>query len=253
MSSPSFRTLLRLICLATIAIQALPARADDIELEVFRDQIADEGESNFDFAANALQTPRHDDDARKTAFQAIGEYEYGLNDNWQIGLKLPLSYLSGTWKADGLLGEVKYVASHAKTGWYFGAEIEAGYESSLLETQQWNIEAVPVIGFRTDAWDLTLNPGVSIASVGEQRGTIVFEPSAKISYEIAKKTALGIEYFSEAGPLRGIYPANERSELAFLTLDTKIGKSVVNVGIGHGTNNASPGFALKTVLDIEFD
>ncbi|HXA48220.1 MAG TPA: hypothetical protein VNW52_11370, partial [Burkholderiaceae bacterium] len=102
-------------------------------------------------------------------------------------------------------------------------------------------------------WELTLDPGMSITSGGDGHGVAAFEPSAKASYLIARETAIGIEYFSEAGPLRAMLPGRERNELAFLAVDTKIGKSIINLGLGHGVNSYSPGFALKVVMDLEFD
>ena len=230
-----------------------PVYADNTELEVYRTEIADPGENNIDVAANLMRSPKHDDGHGATQFQLVTEYSYGLNDNWEIGMKLPIYALGGTWHSEGLLSEIKYMASHEATGWYLGAEFEAGYETRPGENEQWTVEAVPVVGWRDGKWDFTLNPGVTIASGGDQAGRLLFEPAAKVSYQVAPKGALGVEYFSEAGPISKILPANRRNELAFLTLDTKVGKSIVNIGVGHGVNSASPGMALKTVIDIEFD
>ena len=251
------RTKTTLLCMLICSLAALApqAHADSTELEVYRDDIADAGESNFDFAANAVQAPRHDDDDGRgtTVFQAVGEYAYGLDDIWQVGVKLPVSYTNGTWRADGLLSEIKFVLPHEKTGWYFGAEFEIGYESTPAEKQQWTIEATPIAGLRTGDWEFILNPGLSISSGGDQRGTVLFEPSAKAAYRVTANGALGIEYFSEAGPLRSTLPGRERNELAFVTFDTRIGKSIINFGAGHGTNSNSPGWAIKAVADLEFD
>lgn len=242
--------------LFALALCALPfsAFADSTELEVYRTDLADEGESNVDFAANVVKSAISGDDRKKTAvFQAVGEYSYGLDDEWQIGLKLPVSESGGIWKAGGLLAEIKYLAPHQKDGWYWGAEVELGYESTIDEAQQWTTEITPIIGWKNDAWEATFNPGISLASAGEIRGVVAFEPSARLARSIGGKSSLGIEFFSEAGALRNPLPGRERNELGFLTLDTKLGKSTINLGIGHGLNSASPGLALKTVIDLEFD
>lgn len=229
------------------------AKADNMELEVYRGEIADEGELNLDVAANLMQSPKHDDGHGASIFQGVTELSYGLDDDWEIGLKLPVYALGGAWHTEGLLTEIKYVMPHEKTGWYAGVEIEAGYETMPGENEQWTIEAVPIVGWRGARWDVTVNPGVTVASGGEQRGKVLFEPAGKISYSVTQKSALGIEYFSEAGPISRVLPAGRRNELAFLALDTKVGKSMINVGVGHGVNSASPGLAVKTVIDLEFD
>lgn len=247
------RTSRHLLVLALAASIGSHARADTTELEVYRSEIADAGEVNVDFAANAMRAPRHGDARGQTISQAIGELSYGLNESWEIGLKVPLAYSDGAWLAKSLLAEFKYVAPHEKSGWYWGAEIEAGYLSTFDERLQWSTEITPVVGYRVDRWEIALNPGISIASGGDQRGAVVFEPSGKVAYTIAPATAIGVEYFSEAGRLGATLPGRERSELAFLALDTKIGKSTLNLGVGHGVNSYSPGLALKAVVDLEFD
>ncbi len=236
-----------------LLLPALRAHADNTELDVYRGEIADEGESNIDFAANIAKTSRHSDGRGASVFQAVTEYSYGLDDSWEVGLKLPVYAMGGAWKAGGLLSEIKYVAPHEKYGWYWGAEFEIGYESIVGEDEQWTLETVPIIGWRNRFWDISLNPGVTITSGGEQRGTVIFEPAGKIAYATGDKCAVGIEYFSEAGPIGHLLPARERNDLLFLTLDTRIGKSAVNIGLGHGVGAASPGLALKTVIDLEFD
>lgn len=243
----------KIICFLLFMLLAGSARADNMELEVYRGEIADEGEINLDFAANLMQSPKHDDGHGVTVFQGITELSYGLDDNWEIGLKLPVYALGGAWHMEGLLTEIKYVAPHEKSGWYAGAEIEAGYETMPGENEQWTIEAVPIVGWRNALWDFSFNPGVTIASGGDLRGKLLFEPAAKLALQVAGKSAVGVEYFSEAGPVSRMPPAGRRNELAFLTLDTRAGKSTVNVGIGHGLNSASPGLALKTLIDLEFD
>jgi hypothetical protein len=241
-----------LLCFS-LGTLAQSAYADGTELEVYRDDIADAGESNLDFAANAVQTSRQDDGQRRTVFQAVGEYAYGIDDVWQVGVKLPVSYVDGVWRADGLLSEIKFVLPHGKTGWYWGAEFEIGYESTPTEKQQWTIEATPIAGVRAGDWEFVFNPGLSISSGDDNRGVVLFEPSAKLAYRVINGGALGVEYFSEAGPIRSISPGRERNELAFVTFDTKIEKSVINFGVGHGVNGNSPGWAIKMVADLEFD
>jgi hypothetical protein len=229
------------------------ARADTLELEVYRTDIADQGETNFDFAGNLARTSNQSDLNGTSVFQAVGEFSYGLTDQLEAGLKLPVSYVDGAWYGNGLLTEIKYVAPHAKEGFYWGTEIEVGFESPLDEKRQWTLEAVPILGYRANKWDIVINPGLSIASAGDQRGVVEFEPSGKLAYQFAQKSAIGVEYFSEAGPLTAILPGGQRSEIAFLALDTKVGKSAINIGFGHGVNDASPRFVAKLIVDLEFD
>jgi hypothetical protein len=242
-----------LIVFAIAASFGSHARADTSELEVYRSDITDEGELNFDFAGNVMRAPRHSDTSGQAIAQAIGELSFGMGGGYDIGIKVPVSYSNGAWIGKSLLGEVKYIAPHEKMGWYWGAEAELGYFSAFDESQQWTAEIAPIIGFRTDKWEFVLNPGLTVASGGDKRGVVEFEPSTKVAYQVVKNIAIGVEYFSEAGRMHAALPGCKRNELAFLALDTKIGKSTINFGIGHGVNSYSPGFAMKAVLDLEFD
>ena len=149
--------------LALAAFVSSRARADTTELEVYRSEISDEGEVNFDFAGNVMRAPLHGDTSGQAIVQAIGEFSYGLSDGCEIGLKIPVSYSNGAWYGKSLLGEFKYVAPHEKSGWYWGAEIEAGYFSAFDERQQWSAEITPIIGYRSNKWEIVMNPGLSVA------------------------------------------------------------------------------------------
>jgi len=244
---------LGLLFLASSCMIGLSARADTTELEVYRTEIADPGEINFDLAGNIITAARHSDLVGRTITQAVGELSYGLASEWQVALKLPLSYTNGDWYGNGLLGEVKYVAPHQKEGFYWGAEVELGYLSTFDENEKWGVDAVPILGYRMPSWEFTINPGLSITSGGDQRNVVMFEPSAKIAYQLNRDNAVGVEYFSESGAVSAILPSGRRNDLAFLALDTKVAKSLVTFGVGQGLNSRSPKLALKLVADIEFD
>lgn len=242
-----------LTTLAATGAACPPAWAEQTEFEVYRTELPDAGESNFDFASSLSKTPNQGDSNGRSMFQAIGEYSYGIADRWAAGFRLPVYQTGGTWRGYGLLGEVKYVAPHVEQGFYWGAEIEAGYVSPPGEARQWLLEVMPIAGYRLERWEFTVNPGVVVASAGDGRGVVTFEPNGKISRQVAPQSAIGLEYFVDAGPLRAILPRAARSEVAYLALDTKLGKCGVNIGLGRGMTDASPRWTAKLVADLEFD
>jgi hypothetical protein len=242
-----------LLLSAAVVLNSSTAFADSTEIQIYRDDLTDKGESNFDFASNFSKTSSHSELQGRSVFQAVGEYSYGFAHQWEAGVKIPLFHVDGNWYGNGLIGELKYVAPHDDQGFYWGAEIEAGYTSPFHEKRQWALEVVPILGYRADRWQFIANPGLSITSAGDERGVVTFEPGGKISYELMEKSAVALEYFVDAGSLNSILPRNKRSEMAFLALDTTIGKSVVNIGLGHGLTTVSPRWVAKFVIDIEFD
>ena len=227
--------------------------ADPTELEVYTDELTDKGEFNMDMAGNTSQSARKSEQHGRAVSQAVGEFSYGVTEQLSTSVKLPVSFYGGTWYGNGALAEVKYIASHETNGFYWGAEVEAGYLSPLLEARQWELELTPILGYRNNDWHVVINPGVSLTSRGDEHGEFNFEPSAKLAYRLDKNDALGMEYFVQAGAVDSLLPRNRRNEIAFLAWDTKIAKSTINLGLGHGTTDASPRWVGKLIVDLEFD
>jgi hypothetical protein len=229
------------------------ACASSAEIHVQRDELTDKGENNFDVSANLSKTSNKSELKGRSVFQALGEYSYGFADRWEAGVKIPIFHADGNWYGSGLIGELKYVAPHKDQGFYWGVEIEVGYTSPFNEKRQWELETVPIFGYLSDRWHFTANPGLSITSAGDERGIVTFEPSEKISYQLAPKSTIGLEYFAEMGSLKSVLPRNERNEVAYLVLDTKVSKSTIHVGLGHGMTVVSPRWVVKFSVDLEFD
>ena len=229
------------------------AHADQSEFEVYSAGMPEKSESGFDLAMNAAQSPSQSESVQHSLIQAIGEYSYGLDDQFAIGVRLPIYHLENVWRGYGLLGEIKYIAPHSDQGFYWGSEIEAGYISPFQEKRGWILEVMPILGYRIGRWEFVTNPGLAITSAGEERGVVTFEPNSKISYQVTREYAVGIEYFIDAGSLSSFAPRDQRREVAYLTLDTMIAKNKINVGLGHGTTESSPRWIAKLIVDLEFD
>lgn len=242
------------LTMLSIAIFITPlACAESAEILIQRNELTDKGENNFDFSANLSKTSNKSDLKGRSVFQALGEYSYGFADRWEAGFKLPIYHVDGNWYGSGLIGELKYVAPHEDKGLYWGVEIETGYTSPFNEKRRWGLEIVPILGYLSDRWHVTANPGLSITSARDDRGVVIFEPSGKISHQFAQKRSIGLEYFIEAGSLKSLLPRKERSEVAYLVLDTKMGKSTINIGLGRGMTDVSSRWVAKLIVDLEFD
>jgi hypothetical protein len=238
---------------STIACAVSSAFAQSNEMQVYGAELADQGEANVEINTNLSKTSGKSELKGRTLFRSLIEVAYGLSGNWEAGIKLPASHIDGNWYGNGLIGEAKYVAPHAGAGGYWGVEVELGSTTPFHEKRQWALELTPIIGYRSGNWHVIGNPGLSIASDGDDRSVLQFEPSARVGYQVTPTDAIGLEYFVEAGPLRSPLPRNQRNDVAMLAWDTKAGKSLINLGVGRGTTAVSPRWLAKLNVDIEFD
>lgn len=244
-------TYLPLLAVALLAgAISLPALAGpDIDV-VYGDDIAKHGELATELAARWSQTSRQGDFRGRAILQAVGELAYGVTDNFNVGIKLPVTRADGVWRAHGALAEIKYLAPHRGDGFYWGAEIEAGSLKPIGEERAAVIEAFPILGWRGGPVHLVANPGVEYSSEGEDKGW-AFAPKVKLSYRLNDFHAVGLEYHVDAGKFGDFAPRSTRSEVAYLTWDAKLAGHQTSVALGHGTTHGSDRWAVRIGIELD--
>jgi hypothetical protein len=232
---------------------ALAATAAPNDIRVLTDDISAPGTTNGEFQASLARPPATPPLGSGLVFQGLVELAYGIADHWEISAQLPVAKVHGGWYANGINTELQYIAPHDDDdGYYWGARAELGYASPVDEARAWHVELRPILGYRFSDWHFVLNPAVSMALNGEDR-KVKFEPSAKASYQVTRQSAVGAEYFAEVGSLSNFLPRSQRSELAFLVLDSKIGKSGVSFGLGRRMTDGSDRWVAKLITSFPLD
>jgi hypothetical protein len=234
------------VLLGAIALPALAVPDLDV---VYGDDIARRGELAAELAARWSQTSRASDFGGRTLWQAVGELAYGVSDNFNVGIKLPVTRVDGGWHGHGAYAELKYLAAREASGFYWGAELEAGSIKPIGEERAFVLEAFPILGYRAGRLHLIGNPGVEYSSEGEDRGWS-FAPKAKLSYRLNDRHALGLEYHVDAGKLGRLAARGKRSEMAYLTWDGRIRSQQFNVALGHGAH-ASDRWAMRIGVGLD--
>lgn len=242
--SPSFALCLALGCVA------LPALADsDIDV-VYGDDIAHRGELAAELAARWSQTSRASEFEGRSVWQAVGELAYGLSDNFNIGIKLPVTRVDGSWHGNGAYAEIKYLPARGLDGFYWGAEVEAGSIKPVGEERAFVLEAFPILGYRMGRFHLIANPGLGYSSEGEDKGW-GFSLKAKVSYRLDDVHAIGLEYHVNAGKFGDFAPRSKRSETAYLTWDGKIVGQQLSLALGHGTTHVSDRWSVRVGIELD--
>jgi hypothetical protein len=211
---------------------ALPALAGpDLDV-VYGDDMAHRGELATELAARWSQTSRASDFGGRTLWQAVGELAYGVSDNFNVGIKVPVTR---SWHGHGAYVELKYLAPRGADGFYWGGELEAGSIKPVGEERAFVLEAIPILGVRIGRWHFVANPGVEY----------------KLSYSLNDRHALGLEYHVEAGKFGDFAPRSKRSEMAYLTWDTRIHGHQLNVALGRGATHASDRWAMRIGIELD--
>jgi len=108
-------------------------------------------------------------ETNQQAYTAPGNagYSYGIWHNWEFSLQLPAAFGQDASSLEGYRAELQYVAPHdAVEGFYWGLNFELAKMKRLGEPRFWNMEVIPIFGYRLDRWHLVANPGLDKAVSG---------------------------------------------------------------------------------------
>ena len=233
----------RLVTAALLLAGAHAAHAAPDDFRVLTDSVTEEGEGEAELQLAYLKPPRHDEH-RSPVLQSLFEASWGIAPLWEVSLQLPGVRLDGNWHLTGVNLETQFISSQGEPGFYWGARIELARNAPVGEAMVWGTEWRPILGWRTGAWHVVVNPGIDVPLTGPDRHAI-FEPYAKVARRVSPWAQLGIEYFAEAGPLRRFWPANGRTEWALAVVDTEIAGTEVHFGIGKGLTSGSDSWVMK--------
>ena len=216
-----------LACVSTLA------RGVPNEIKVFTDELAA-------YRNQTLET--HVNKARQGPLRLMPEWSYGIAPYWELSLQLPFAFNRERAAAEGYRAEVQYIAPHAaERGLYWGVNVELAREARLDERHFWNAEVIPIVGWRHERWHLVANPGFE-RPVSGSRERASATPAAKLAYGAPGTNAFGVELYRDA----------ERERTIYFAWDGKLGKSVINVGLGRSIGTALDRWVLKMIYEIGF-
>ena len=230
----------RLTSLLLLPLISFALRAAPNEIKVFTDELAAYGEHTLETHVNKASRAGRRAENQNVPLQVMPEYSYGLRQDWELSLQLPAA-LGAHSRLEGYRVELQYVAPHDATqGFYWGMNVELARMNRLGEQEFWNVEVIPIAGYRHARWHLVANPGFDKAISGASK-SVNFQPAAKAAYRTTEREYVGFEYYAEAG-----------SRTLYVAWDGKVGKSDVNLGLGRGLTGASDRWVLKMIWEIAF-
>jgi hypothetical protein len=94
-----------------------------------------------------------------------------------------------------------------------------------------------------------INPIVDVGF--GQNGGAEFVPAARFARNLGKNFAVGLEYYTDLGPLQNWLPFNEQQHNIYAVVDFKVGRFDVNAGVGYGLTPGSDRLMAKMIIGTD--
>ncbi len=248
---------------AAIAISLCPgspARAqDNYEIQVYGSDTVQRGATMFELHSNFIPEGHPASGSLRPTDHALHEtveITHGWNNWFETGFYI-FTYAHGDfgWQ---------YVGAHlrprvrAPESWHWPVGVsvstEIGYQRPLFSVDTWTFELRPIIDKKLGPWYLAFNPTLEKSLVGANAGKpFEFSPNAKLSYDINRKVAVGLEYYGALGPIGNFDPLAQQEQQIFPTLDLDLSPNwEFNTGVGLGTTRSTERLILKLILGYRF-
>jgi len=250
------------LAIGWVALLCAGAHAqDNYEIQVYGSDTVAPGStmvelhSNFTFSGR--KTIADGELPTDHALHETVEITHGFNDWFETGFYIFTSARSGQgwqWVGDHIRPRVRVPA---KWKWPVGVSLstEFGYQRREFSADTWTLEVRPIIDKQLGPWYLAFNPTLdkSFAGPSSHQG-FGFSPNVKVSYDITKKVAVGVEYYGALGPIGNFDPLGQQQQQIFPTVDLNLSpKWEINTGFGFGLTRNTDDLILKLILGYRFD
>ena len=185
------------------------------------------------------------------------EITHGFNDWFECGFYVFTSLRSGDgwdWVGDHIRPRA---AIPQKWHWPVGLSLsnEIGYQRRSYSEDTWTWEMRPIVDKQLGRWYLSFNPTFDRAIHGPNADKgFEFSPNFKISYDITRKIAFGVEYYGALGPVTGFDPISKQQQQIFPAFDLNLAPQwEVNFGLGLGVTAGSDHLIAKGIIGYRFN
>jgi len=259
----SLMTALRLAILPVLftLLGLAPASAqDNYEIQVYGGETVPPGttmvELHSNFTAKGSKTTVDGLEPTHHAEHETIEITQGITDWFETGFYIFISIQpEGGWEWVGDHIRPR-VAIPASWHWPVGLSLsqEFGYQRRKFSVDTWTWEIRPIIDKKIGRWYLSFNPTLDRSFHGESvhRG-VEFSPNAKVSLDLTRHIAGGLEYYAAYGPLTGLDPLADQGQQFFPSIDLDLGPQwEFNFGVGIGATRSTDHLIIKCILGRRF-
>lgn len=255
--------MVRALCVAAALLCTLPAYAAlPDEIQVYTDDLTAKGETGLEVHINTTPRGRCDREYPGEVVPCHGlrvtpEFAWGLGGDWDWGLYVPASRdRDGNWSMAGAKLRLKWLPIRHEgfdTGWFAGINGELSRVASRFDQSRTGLEIRNIIGYRGKEWLFAANPVLAWQmSDNLSQKTPDFALQLKVNREVAPDWAVGVETYSDFGPINQFLPKADQNHTVYAVVEYS-GKPVgVHFGVGKGLNSATDQWTVKAILDFAF-
>jgi hypothetical protein len=187
------------------------------------------------------------------ALNGTPELAYGVTDWFEMGWYAPFAVdQNGRFLSNGAKFRYLFVTPDAaKRNFFYGVNFEISYATPPFSQTKYNLEVRPIIGVRNSEYEFIVNPIVDFG-FGDDGGND-FVPAARLARKLKENLSIGVEYYTDLGPVGSLLPFNQQQHNIYGVVDFKIGKFDVNFGVGYGLTGASDRWMTKLIIGTELN
>jgi Putative MetA-pathway of phenol degradation len=184
------------------------------------------------------------------------EITQGITSWFETGFYIFTSYRAQEgyqWVGDHIRPRVR-----VPEAWHWPVNVslstEIGYQRRSYSPDTWTWEIRPIIDKQLGGWYLAFNPAVdrSLHGLDVSKG-VTFAPNVKVSYDVTKKVAVGIEYYGALGSITGFDPIQDQQQAIFPAIDLNLSPNwEFNFGAGIGMTGGTDHLLVKMILGRRF-
>jgi hypothetical protein len=242
------KNLLFTLLFVIISTKAISA---PFEVKVHDELIADYQHSAFEIETNLYQAPASQG-FKSNVFQTRLEYGYGLTEKSEVGINIYLSNYNGLNYVNGGKISHLFIPTHNEEGlWHYGVKNEVNYIKDIDGIDTTFFEFTPILALQLKDWRFTVNPSIDVSL--DRNSTVTFSPSAKVAYHLSQLIDLGMEYYADNLPIKGLYTFTQQPNTAYLVMDAKYSKSTFHFGVGKGVTSNSDNWVVKFTTALNFN
>jgi hypothetical protein len=245
--------LVTILVLAAIA----PARAVD-EIQVYNAEIAKVGEwtvqQHLNYAINGRKEPDFPGGlVPHHALNGTPEFAYGITNWWEFGFYVPWAIdQQGHFHSDAAKIRTLFATPDAENReFFYGVNFEFAYSTRIFSETRFNSEIRPIIGWRKGDYELIVNPIVDVGF--GSKGEVTFAPAARLAKKVTENLQVGLEYYTDLGPLQHFLPLKEQEHNLYGVVDFKVGDWDVNFGVGRGLTAGSDRWMTKLIVGTDLN
>jgi hypothetical protein len=243
-----------------IALMRVGVAQDNYEIQVYASDTVPMGRTMVELHSNYTVDGQRDTIngvlPSNHAFHETLEITHGFTRWFETGFYLFTSiqpHQGWQWVGDHIRPRVRAPEEwHLPVGLSLSTEI--GYQGASYSEDTWTWEIRPIIDHQWGRWYLALNPAFEKSLHGlNSNKAFAFAPSAKVSFDVTHKIALGLEYYSSLGPVGRFENWNEQQHQIFPALDLNLSPNwEFNFGIGVGLSSSTDNLIVKLILGYRF-